>query len=286
MRLSVSPPSSRRTIAFGLLLAAWTAVSVHAQGDLTVTPTRVLFEGRTKSVQLSLIHRGDRPATYRISFVRMRMDEDGELVEIVEPEPEERFADSLVRHAPRQVRLEPGAAQTVRLLLRKPADLLPGEYRSHLLLRAVPEEGETNVETLAEDEDGIAIHLTPVYGVAIPVIVRHGELDASFSITGLHFSEGTEEAPPQVELHLERQGERSIYGDVTVTHHPAGTGTPTVLALVKGLAVYTPNAGRTLRLELYLPDAVTLTSGRLEVTFSESRDDGETALATAELDLS
>lgn len=285
MRTPVAPSRSRRTSAFGLLLAVWTAAVAHAQGDLTVTPTRVLFEGRTRSVQLSLIHRGERPATYRLSFVHMRMGEDGELVEVGEPEPEDRFADSLLRYAPRQVRLEPGAAQTVRLLLRKPADLSPGEYRSHLLLRAVPEEGETNVESLTADEDALAIHLTPIYGVAIPVIVRHGELDASFSISDLRFLEGDGESPPQVELRIDRQGGRSIYGDVTVTHHPAGPGTPTVLSLIKGLAVYTPNVGRTLRLELHVPDAVTLQSGRLEVTFSE-RGDGETALTTAELSLS
>jgi hypothetical protein len=118
--------------------------------------------------------------------------------------------------------------------------------------------------------------------VAIPVIVRHGELDASFSITDLRFLEGSGEVPPQVELRIDRQGDRSIYGDVTVTHHPAGSGTPTVLSRIQGLAVYTPNAARTLRLELHVPDAVTLESGRLEVTFRE-RGDGETALATTEL---
>lgn len=263
-----------------LLCALASAAAAQGPGDLTVTPTRAVFENRTRSVQLALIHRGTAPATYRLSFIQMRMNDDGRLAEITAPEPEERFADSLIRYAPRQVTLEPGVAQTVRLLLRKPADLPPGEYRSHLLLRAVPVAGAGNVEALAVDAGGIGIRLTPVYGVSIPVIVRHGDLAAETTVSDLALH--VTEAGPEVEFRVRRAGGRSLYGDVKVTYSPAA-GEPVVVGQIKGLAVYVPNDGRTVRFVLTLPEGVALDRGRLEVSFSEDRDG---AAARAELSLS
>lgn len=117
----------------GFSLPLWAAV-----GDLTVSPTRLILGERDRSAQISLINRGADEATYRIEFVQYRMDENGQLQEIEEPNELEKFADPLIRFSPRQVLLKPNEAQTVRLLVRKPKDLAPGEYRSHLLFPDYP----------------------------------------------------------------------------------------------------------------------------------------------------
>lgn len=273
---------------FFLVSLPATVVPAFTQGlgDLTVSPTRVIFEERTRAAQLTLIHRGSRPATYRLSFVQMRMDEHGELAEIREPGPGERFADPLIRFAPRQVTLEPQIAQTVRLMLRKPADLPPGEYRSHLLFRAIPPADAGNsIETAGEGEDGIEIRLTPVYGVSVPVVVRHGELGVRAMLDEVAFEALDEELDgPALSLRLRRSGERSLYGDLRVSYLPERGG-ETVLELFRGVAVYTPNAERRLRLPLAPPEGLALRGGRLKVTFSES-DRADPAVAEAELPIS
>ena len=66
---------------FGALVAALT----HAQpgaGDLLVTPTRVVFEGRQRTAQITLVNRGAAAATYRIAFTNLRMNEEGGTKEI------------------------------------------------------------------------------------------------------------------------------------------------------------------------------------------------------------
>ena len=274
--------------AWVLAVCLSTAPAALAQGvgDLTVSPTRVVFEDRSRSAQLTLVHRGSQPATYRISFIQMAMSEDGQLSEVAEPAGG-RMADRLVRFSPRQVTLEPGLAQTVRLLLRRPADLARGEYRSHLLLRAVPAaDAGTSIETLELEDQAIAVELTPIYGVSVPVIVRHGELQASAEISDFAFEPATGEgSQPAVSLRLLRRGARSLYGDLELAFSPHDGRGELVVGLFKGLAVYTPNGSRLLRLPLALPDGSRLENGRLRVVFSESERD-DAAVARAEIPLS
>ena len=110
-------------------VAAFASVPVMAQGagDLVVSPTRVVLEGRTRSAQLGLVNKGSTTATYRITVVNMHMDESGAIKEVAKPVDGQQFADDLFRYSPRQVTLEPGASQAIRLLLRKPKDLADGE---------------------------------------------------------------------------------------------------------------------------------------------------------------
>ena len=288
----VADPKTRlKSLAFGSatqLLCLFGAPGVLAQGpgDLTVVPTRVVLEGRDRSAQLSLINRAARAATYRISFTRMRMTEDGRFEEIDEPAPGEQFADPLIRYSPRQVTLEPGVAQTIRFMLRKPADLAAGEYRSHLVLRAVPDDISNSVEAEAVGDRNLTVRLTPVYRIAVPVIVRHGELRASAELSQLRFEPGGEGAGPAVSFRLDRWGNRSLYGDVAVTFIPDHGGAETVVGRIVGLAVYTPNPARSLTLPLSPPPGIELRAGRLKVGFSEEPGLGGAETAEGELPLS
>ena len=108
------------------------------QGGLLVAPTRLVFEGRSRGGEVTLVNSGTETTTYRIEVIRLRMKEDGSFEDVVEPQAGERFANDLIRYSPRQVTLDPGVPQTVRVQLRLPAALEEGEYRSHLLFRAIP----------------------------------------------------------------------------------------------------------------------------------------------------
>ncbi len=258
---------------------------LHAQG-LVVSPHRVVFEGRTRSAQVFLINSGTRPATYRISFKNMRMLEDGSYEDIEVPRPGERFADEMIRYAPRQVVLEPDNRQIVRLLVRKPRDLAPGEYRSHLSLLALPaEESGTDIEAAVLKPGEARVQIAVLLAVTIPVIVRHGDLSATVTLSNLALkSPESPGGPPVLSLRFNRHGDRSVYGDIVVTFKP-DAGEDTEVGVVRGVAVFTPNLTRILQITLRLPNEVTLRGGRLHVAYRERLDEGGAVLVLAEADI-
>lgn len=262
-------------LVFAAVLGNAKPVEAQSAGDLVVAPTRVVLEGRERSAQLGLVNKGSATATYRISVVNMRMEKNGNMVEIAEPDEGQKFADRLFRYSPRQVTLAPGASQAIRILLRKPKDLEPGEYRSHLMMRAVPDVESQSVEAPAS---GAAVRLIPVFGIAIPVIVRHGELNQEVSISDMQFIPAAEQGQlPRIRFNLDRSGDRSAFGDLTATLKAGGKDV--VVARVMRLAVYTPNDSRTVEMTLRVPDGVTLAGNQINVAFRTIADEGATLLA-------
>ena len=252
-------------------------------GNLAVVPSRAVFEGRTRSIELSLLNRGTKTTTYRISMINRRMREDGSFEEIDEPRPGERFAERLVRYAPRQVKLVPGKAQTVRLLLRKPAGLEAGEFRSHLLFQAVPESVHgRSIEQPQTGNGQFKVELIPIFGISIPVIVRHGKLTMGVAIKKLRLTPAGQQAEaPVLSFRIERSGERSVFGDLTVSFAPRNGGPEVVLARLNGIAVYTPNLWRQVDLPLTLPSGTALRAGQLRVTYRARPNEGNEVLASA-----
>lgn len=228
------------------LLLLGSSASAFAMGDLVVAPTRVILEGRNRAAEISLIHRGQEPATYRIGFVELEMDERGGMRER-EAGPDS--AAALIRFSPRQVTLEPGQVQTVRLQLRKPAELAAGEYRSHLTFRHVP--GELPA---VDSSGGVAVALVPVYGVSIPVIVRHavtgpGTLEiASASLVEVPVP-GSDGPRPALRVAIRRSAETSAYFDLEV--EAVGTrAAEASLGRVRGLAIYSSSPSRVVDVPL------------------------------------
>lgn len=116
---------------FGLFLAFTTPLA--AQGDLLIFPKRVVFDARKKTEIINLTNTGKDTATYNISFIRIRMNENGSFETITEPDNGQFFADPFIRYYPRTVKLAPRESQVVKLQLKKTNALLPGEYRSHCI---------------------------------------------------------------------------------------------------------------------------------------------------------
>ncbi len=282
--------SARKTAprgVYGGLLGLMTAVlavsclaisqpaAAQGAGDLVVSPTRVVLEGRTRSAQLGLVNKGSETATYRISVINMHMGEDGNMTEVAKPVGDQQFADDLFRYSPRQVTLEPGASQAIRLLLRKPKDLPDGEYRSHMMMRAVPDNTGQSVESTGNNA---SVRLIPVFGIAVPIIVRHGKVSYDLSLSDMAYVPGTAEQPlPKIRFKLNRTGNRSSYGDLTATLN--ADGKEVVLSQIFRLAVYTPNQSRTVEMTLRVPDGVKLSGNTLKVSYKTIADEGGNLLA-------
>jgi P pilus assembly chaperone PapD len=270
------------------ILLAWLllALALPAHADLMLHPTRLVFEKNQRTAQIELINNGSKPATYRISLVNRRMTELGQFEPADTAGPGERFADNMLRFSPRQVTLEPGTAQTVRVMLRKPAELAEGEYRSHLQFDKLPDvEGSASIENQGKDAgaQGIGVVINALVGASVPVIVRHGTTSANVSLSHLALQKG-EGTRQLLALQFEREGSSSVYGDLSVTFTPRG-GKPQTLAQIGGIAVYTPNRVRKAALPLDLPSGMALAHGTLEVSYRERPEAGGKLLAQAQLEL-
>ena len=266
------------TLMFLLLTAAQSA-----KAGLMLFPTRVVLENRDRSAQVEIINSGDKPETYRIALVNRRMTDTGEIAPAEKPVFGEKFAADMIRFSPRQVTLQPGKAQTVRIMVRKPDGLDAGEYRSHLQFDRVPDsEGAANLENLPKMENGeISIVLQALIGASIPVIVRHGETKFTAKLTDIVVEAGKEKEQ-LLAFSIHRDGNRSVYGDLVATFTPDG-GKPIEVARVGGVAVYVPNALRKSKLPIRLPEGVTLTKGVLALRYLDRPDAGGKLLAEATL---
>jgi len=265
-------------------------LSARAQGggDLVVSPTRVVFEARTRSSKVTLANRGSATATFRISLIDMSMDEYGQMNQAAPEDTSLPSAKGLIRYAPRQIDIAPGATQVVRLSLRKPANLADGEYRSHMFFRAVPPEGagRSVTDDTPLEKGELRIQLVPIYGVTIPIIVRNGQLSTNAGLQNLVLKDATDTEPQKLEIELTRAGDRSTFGDLVALYRPADGGDEIVVGRVSRVAVYTPNAKRTVVLTLRVPDGVSLKpGGAIHVTYRETDEEGGKILAESDFAL-
>src|SRR6476620_4166532 len=232
-----SPDMTRWTFKawFALLgLAAIGGFATPVQagvGDLLVAPTRIILDGR-RGTEIVLNNVGNEPATYRISVEFRRMTHDGQLTDVTDPTPQEKAAADMIIYAPRRVTLATNEPQLIRIAARPPQRLPDGEYRVHLLFRAIPPAVPV-VPASAEAPKGLHLQLIPIYGVTIPVIVRLGSLQATAGITNVAVEK--KDGKPVVGLDLSRSGTRSTFGEVRV-YKPA---VKDPIAVQKAVAIYT-----------------------------------------------
>ena len=257
-------------IAAAVLVGGISTEASAGVGDLLVAPTRIMLDGR-KGTEIVLNNIGDAPATYRISVEFRRMTADGNLEDVTEPTAQEKAAADMIVYAPRRVTLAPHEPQSIRITARPPQGLPDGEYRVHLLFRAIPP--STPVTAAADTSTkGLKLQLIPVYGVTIPVIVRLGNLQATAGIANVALEK--KDGKEAISLDLNRSGARSTFGEVQVLK--AGVKDP--IAIQKGVAIYTEVGTRRISIpvdESY-KGAVT---GPVTVQYIETNRDGNEKLA-------
>ena len=237
-----------------------------AQGDLLIYPKRITFEGSGRTQQINLSNNGKDTARYVISVIQIRMKEDGSFETINQPDSGQHFADKYFRFFPRSVVLAPNEAQAIKIQLVNTNALQTGEYRSHIYFRAEPEK-EPLGEEKANKDSSISIRLTSVFGISIPVIIRVGQSTMNISLSKFSF-QLEKDTVSVLTMDLNRMGNMSVYGDISVDHISAN-GKVTRVALAKGLAVYTPNALRHFRLLLDKNPDVDYHTGSLHIVFTD-----------------
>lgn len=280
-KLFLIPTVRFQTVFLYVLISGFSLLNsfnAMALGQLMVSPTRVVFEGNERTKQINLINNGSDTGRFRISFVRKNMNSSGKITVIEDDQPG-MYSDEMIRFSPRQVTLEPGQSQTVRLMLRKKSGTSDGEYRSHMMFQSLPDSTATDVNQLTSDKsEGVSIQMIPVVGIAIPVIVRQGDLNAVVSLSDFEIEQAnTVKAQSVLSMKINRQGDKSAYGDFRVSFTPKG-GSPVVIGQVNGIAVYTSTTSRSLKINLQLPSKTKLSNGELHVTYLLPGEDKKSGL--------
>jgi len=235
-----------RMLKFGFLFVVVQLFAVNiCHAELSINPHRLILEESDRSATVTLLNRGADLETYRIYWVYRRMT-DGLGVEDAASADEVGVADAaaIIRYAPRQVTLLPGQSQTVRLLVRRPADLAEGEYRAHLMFRREP--NLVTNHTTGGNELSLSVHVA--YGITIPVIVRHGNA----ALTTAEMQGELDPSGATLRVSLLRRGTHSLYGHLQALHIVDGVAT--ILATVPNLAIYSEIDSATRNMNLDWPN--------------------------------
>ena len=168
------------------------ASSAHvARAQLLITPLQVVMEGRDRTATIVLVNNSNQTNTYRLQweqFVQVNKlggyapIEEAAKYNVVLPEGYRNLMDFAV-FTPRQITLSPNEKQTVRVAVRRPADLADGEYKSHLKFKVMPAITPPEfVEdpTLGENEARFGAKVNASF--SIPVIYRVGDYDINVEL--------------------------------------------------------------------------------------------------------
>lgn len=247
--------------ALTVLVSALLVCPAASRADLTIMPLRVVFNDRDRTFDMTLANSSDKTNTYRVEWSFNRMREDGGYDKLESPlNPEFDFVKNVV-FSPRQVTIAPGNRQSVRLSVRRPAELPEGEYRAHLTFRRL---ADTDRSTRKPDQ-GVALKIGVNMGFSVPVIVRVGAYDAQATISDIQL------LPPavagqnnRISLNLNRTGKHSITGRVIVFWTPPG-GQEEQIGILNNINVFTEIPRRNI--QIMLTNTKPLTSGTLRVLY-------------------
>ena len=230
-------PSLFKPFLAFLILATIAMLPGSARADLTIAPVRIVFEGRDRSATVELINTTNNTNTYRMKWMDLKMGPSGRYELVPADDKEPNSVPNMVIFSPRQVTIGPNGHQTVRLSLRRPADLPDGEYRSHLGMVRLAKQGPERPNPNAKS---IEMEMRVNLGFSIPVIVRAGDdKDLKISLVNPKLEMSTDPTPtPRLKIDLHRDaGKFSSYGQVTVYWTPS-KGSEKTIGVMGNMALY------------------------------------------------
>jgi len=249
-----------------------------AQGDLLITPTRVVFEGNKQREEFNLVNMGKDTTTYSISFLHYNQTVSGGYAIIEKTDSLQMSAEPYLRIFPRTVTLAPQEPQVVMVQYRRKSDMKPGEYRSHLYFRS-----EKDYRPLLNKNDDtlkiVMVKLIPIYGISIPVIIRTGEMKVNTSFSNLKL-ENQKDSIFALKLAINRAGNCSTYGDLIVDYFPA-KGKSCEVGKIKGVKVFTNLNKLSVAINLRLNPGMDLKNGKLRIRYTNSDDSKNTVYTEA-----
>ena len=225
-----------------LKLFCWAALCLTlllpeiCSANLALSEYRLYFDGRTKNNSLLIRNTSNKNLDFKLVVTHKDMTEEGALIDVTPQQVEGRSAKNMLRFSPRRGTIAPKGMQAIRMTVRKKAELAVGEYRA--VLKIIASESQN------PDIDGISIR--PKVAYSVPVIVRHGQLEADSELINPQLI--TQNGRPTLTFWQTLTGNRSVYGNFELVDE-----NNVMIGEIANVAVYTPLSRRKVYITLQAP---------------------------------
>ncbi len=148
-------------------------ISAAANAGIMVFPKYIFLDEKHKSDNVFLVNSDDKEAAkFRFSLKDYKQNPDGS---VTAGDVKKNPLNAALRFSPRRSDLAPQKQQTIKLLVKDFSKLPVGDSVIYFAIAKVPAPQEVDSQTL--DIKGVNIKLTPIHEVALPVVVRKGEVN-------------------------------------------------------------------------------------------------------------
>lgn len=206
MNIKLNKYTAALAVFFSILFSG---ANAHAT---FVAPKRVMINDGQTAAAITIQNRNKQAMIYRFDWERRPQAPDGTrlLLKKGETSPGYRPADEMLVFSPRQVIIQPGQTQRVRILARRPSNIQSGEYHSHLLIIPDPVEEEIRKQEQENTgKKGLAGNVQMKTRLAIPVFLRQGKTSLNFNFLEAKIAQ--EGPKTMIKTVIENNSTRSIY---------------------------------------------------------------------------
>lgn len=224
-------------------------------------PKVVTIENGQRAASITILNRSNYAKVYEFEWEhRVQLPdgtrdilEDGETMEGYRP------ADPYLVFSPRRVIVQPGQSQKLRIMARRTADMEPGEYRSHLVIKPDRLNKIDAPETAPQGFSGIVELKT---NISMPIFLRHGKTILDFDYTDIQVSQ--EDGVDVIKAKVINNGTRSTYALNTLE---CTTGDQKKEYPINKLRVYieAPSVDRAFKFRKGMPNLAECDSANLNV---------------------
>jgi hypothetical protein len=178
---------------------------------VTVTPSAVYINSKTRSGSVTLFNTGTRAEDIEISFAfgYPQVDSRGVvIVPISETAPDsEPSATAWLRPFPRRIHLLPGQRQVVRIIAEPPANLGSGEFWARMLIKSRGAQAPVEQQT-----DSVRTHIEIETVITTAVSYRNGDVSTDLDVA--NHGATTTDSSVALNLGLRRTGNAAFIGHV------------------------------------------------------------------------
>lgn len=217
----------RALLAITLSLLLCSGAARGDGGGMKIFPLGTYFSDGVRSQHLNIVNSSERAATFRAEFAYEKQNPDGSPVYLDGP-PDPNFdLSKMVIYSPRQIFLQPGDVQSLKLAIHRPENFPEGEQRIYLRLSRMDNNGPRMrmEQSGGAPENRIRGEISMNVSYNIPVIVRHGKSDTVAKIgNDFKFSHASADGkrPETLDFTIRRSGRFSSIGRARIYWTPPG----------------------------------------------------------------
>lgn len=199
----------RSKLTIMTLMAMATTGYVQADNLLAVAPFRLILSDDKTNDLLTLTNRSEHARTYKLVTEDQVMQPDGNLVQ---KDNFEYSAKRMLRFMPREITLQAGQRQNVRVMAMVPDGTPAGDYHTHLIFQEMKQGAVVSDSGV---DQGFRIDMQNLYNVGVPIVVQHGKVESGLVLTDAKLGTN-KQGQPVVNVEIARTGNGEATAMVTV----------------------------------------------------------------------